>query len=248
MAPGVGGEEEGDLLEGGERRAGKGIVGEQGGEGGEDGEAEGGMVGAGEEHVDFIAEGVGGATGAGPGGVRDMAASGEGQKAVGGEVAALAAQPEERDGRVGGKEPEVEGGLVEVGPLEVGRVQVEVGIAAGEGGVGGGGVEESPPPEVGDDRAQGAGIRALNVGGFASASETGGQGKGAPLMGLKEGGVGALDGGFKGGGGGGVRGAEAEKAGGEGGGGQVVEAAVKAGEGNGGLQAEGGGEPRSTQR
>ena len=122
VAPGVGGEEEGDLLEGGERRAGKGIVGEQGGEGGEDGEAEGGMVGAGEEHVDFIAEGVGGATVAGPGGVRDMAASGEGQKAVGGEVAALAAQPEERDGRVGGKEPEVEGGLVEVGPLEVGRV------------------------------------------------------------------------------------------------------------------------------
>ena len=48
---------------------------------------------------------------------------------------ALAAQPEERDGRVGGEEPEVEGGLVEVGPLKVGRVQVEVGIAAGEGGV-----------------------------------------------------------------------------------------------------------------
>lgn len=97
------------------------------------------MVGAGEEHVDFIAEGVGGATGAGPGGVRDMAASGEGQKAVGGEVAALAAQPEEGDSRVGGKEPEVEGGLVEVGPLEVGRVQVEVGIAAGEGGLAGAG-------------------------------------------------------------------------------------------------------------
>jgi len=45
---------EGDLLEGGERRAGKGIVGEQGGEGGEDGEAEGGMVGAGENRDERI--------------------------------------------------------------------------------------------------------------------------------------------------------------------------------------------------
>ena len=217
VAAGVGGEEKGNLLEGGKCAAGEGVVSEEVGEGGKDGKAERGVVRAGKNYVDLVTEGVGRAAGAGTGGVGHVESGGEGQKLMCGQIAALAAQPEEGDSGDGGQQPEVEGGFVEVWALEVGGVEAKVRITACEGWGGRGGVKQGLAPEVGDGRPEGAGVRTLEVTRVASAGEAGRGDDDGPLVGLEQGEVGLLDRSFEGGGGGRSGTAEAEKPGGEGG-------------------------------
>ena len=57
MVSGVGSEEEGDLLEGCECRAGKGVISEQVGEAGQYRQSRRGAVGARKDDVDLVAEG-----------------------------------------------------------------------------------------------------------------------------------------------------------------------------------------------
>jgi len=78
VVPRVRSTEKGDLLMGCEDGAGKGIVGEEVGEGRDYGVAEGGVVGAGKDHMEFVTEGVGGALSAVAKLVGDVPAGGRG--------------------------------------------------------------------------------------------------------------------------------------------------------------------------
>ena len=69
--------------------AGKGIVGEEVGEGRDYGVAEGGVVGAGKDHMEFVTEGVGGAVRSVAKFVGDVPACGQGEELVGREGAGL---------------------------------------------------------------------------------------------------------------------------------------------------------------
>ena len=120
----IGGEEKRDAERGGESGAVEAVLEKKRVEVGKEGGTEGGSGGAVEEIVEFIAHRCWGGGGRRAEGARSVgigAIMAEVEVAVGGKEVSLGTETKEGDGGVEGEEAEIEGGLKEVGPLDVGR-------------------------------------------------------------------------------------------------------------------------------